>query len=122
MVNELVDMYLYLARRDKTGIRILSILKTQPRLATRLDNIDSLNLPSNWSDQIKQIIYDNRMMWEPWVETSESFETLKKSLKNRGYTNLPLNGSPEFFAINTESPKVNLSSIPKRNTMVRKNV
>jgi hypothetical protein len=120
MAEQLVDLYLYLAKRDKTGVRVLAIVKTQPRLATRLQDINSLNLPANWIPQIEQIIYDNRMMWEPWIETANSFSVLKQSLKNRGYTNLPLNGSPEFIAYNIQSPVINISAIPKKNTMVRR--
>jgi len=57
------DLYLYLARRDKSGIRILD-------------------------GQITQIIYDARMLWEPWVESANTFEELRASLKIRGYTNI----------------------------------
>jgi len=40
------------------------------------------------------------MLWEPWLETAENFNDLKKSLTNRGYVNLPIHDSPKHTTFN----------------------
>ncbi len=120
MAQKLSDIYLYLTRRDKTGVRFVAKFLGQELLPTRLDDVESLNLPVNWTNQIKQIIYDSRMLWEPWIESSDSFDDLKNLLKVRGYTNVPINAQPEFSASLKDKQSVNLSNFPKKKTMLRK--
>ena len=115
-----VNIYLYLGRRDKTGIRILAKVLGRPILSSRIDNIDVLNLPISWTNEIKQIIYDNQLLWEPWVESADTYDILKAALKVRGYTNLPMSEQPEFTASNFTTPVVNVSNLPKKTTMLRK--
>jgi len=115
------NLFLYLARRDKTGVRIFAKLLGRPILATRIDEIDTLNLPVNWTSQIKQIAFDNRMLWELWIESADSYDALRKGLKYRGYTNLPMSEQPEFTASNYGTPVVNVSNLPQKTIMLRKN-
>ena len=42
----------------------------------RIDNIDQFNLPDDWTTKIKQITYDNRMLWELWIESFDSYNDL----------------------------------------------
>jgi hypothetical protein len=115
----LTNLYLYLARLDKTGVRILAVLQSRPlATAIRLQDISTLNLPASWENKIGQIIYDNRMEWEPWVQTADDFTTLRAALRSRGYTNLPVSGQPEFTASVTQT--VNVSYLPQVKTMLRK--
>lgn len=112
------NLWLYLARRDTKGVRILSVMRSRPLLTTRLTDISILQLPQSLEMEIKQIIDDERMMWEPFLESSEDYATLKTALKKRGYTGLPLNGEPEFIRAGTTS--VNVSKLPRQNSMLRR--
>ena len=106
------NIYLYLSRRDRSSVRILCKLRGYEINASRIQNVDTTAL--------NQIIYDNRMLWEPWVESAETYEDLKDSLRLRGYSNLPMSGQPEFTAANTASPVVNPNALPRRTVMVQK--
>lgn len=93
-----LDLYFYLAKRDKQGIRILAkfISRTQSPIRITDGNISNLYLPPGYLKEIKQKIYDERMLWEPWVETADTFENFKYLLKKRGYSNLPFVSRPEM--------------------------
>jgi hypothetical protein len=57
------------------------------------------------------------MLYELWIESSESFENLKKSLLKRGYSNLPLQKS---IIYTTSSKKENVK-VKQTKSMLRKN-
>lgn len=118
MAKEITDLYVYLARRDKTGVRLLVILSSTKILPTRLESVESLNLSISLTNQLNQTIYDSRMLWEPWIESSDSFDIFREKLKVRGYTNIPINPQPEILV--TDNRSANLSSYPKKETMIRK--
>jgi len=93
--------YLYLARRDKKGFKLLSVFNSEKKLAaSRMSNISQLSLPKTLESQIQQSISKDDMLWEPWLETADNFNDLKKSLTNRGYTNLPIHDSPRHTVVN----------------------
>ena len=123
MATKITDLYLYLARRDKAGIRILARLKSTNRLPTILDEagLISLQLPSSWYKEISQTIYESRMLWEPWIQSVTTFEEFRNSLKKRGYTNIPVSSQPEFIVSTVETQIVNVSRLPQNKTMLRKN-
>ncbi|RDJ35637.1 MAG: hypothetical protein DWQ19_12530 [Crenarchaeota archaeon] len=89
--------YLYLARRDKKGIKILIVLKGHHCPAGRLADIKKLGLPVNLEQQIQNKIYETRMLWEPWIESAENYKELKDSLRKRGFSAVPMGASPLFF-------------------------
>lgn len=120
MAQTLVDLYLYLGRRDKTGIRIVAKVQGRSQLPTRIDDLAPLQLPTGWEAQIEQIIFDSRLLWEPWIESSPSFEEFRSALKIRGYTNVPVNSQSEFTPATLQVPVVNVSYLPKKSTMLRK--
>lgn len=120
MAEKLVTLWLYLGRRDKTATRLLAIVQGRDIMATRIDNLDVLSLPTTWQSQINQIVYDNRMLWELWIEAADTYDDLRTALKTRGYTNIPVSGQPEIKASNMQKPEVNLSSLPRKTTMLRK--
>ena len=123
MATKITDLYLYLARRDKAGIRILARLKSTNRLPTILNEagLISLQLPSSWYKEISQTIYESRMLWEPWIQSVTTFEEFRNSLKKRGYTNIPVSSQPEFIVSTVETQIVNVSRLPQNKTMLRKN-
>lgn len=89
-------VYLYLARRDKKGVKVMAILNGPEIAAGRLADLKKLALPPAMEQQVEQQIYADRMLWEPWLESAESFADLKRKMKDRGYTSLPLCSSPLF--------------------------
>ena len=111
-------IYLYLARRDKSGIKILAILQGTMKTG-RVDDIDNLNLPVEIESVIKKCCYDNRMLWEPWIEPADNFSQLKNNLRSRGYSGIPMGGQP--IAVYLPGQTFDSSSIQKKQTMIRKN-
>lgn len=116
----LSDLYLYLARLDKTDVRILLKLRSPSILPSRYDNLNALGVPEPYLSAIQQVIVDNRLLWEPWVETADSYNELKVSLKNRGYNNLPTSGKPEFIITDVATSSVNPNNLPQKKIMIRK--
>lgn len=111
-------VYLYLARRDKKGCKIIMILQGLETYPTRLTDVNSLRLPADLIVELQNIIHDNRMDWEPWVESANSYEELRQKLVNRGYSQIPLKANPLHAE---SSPHVaDLRSAGTRKTMVRK--
>jgi len=97
MANQKKKLYLYLARRDKKGLKIISIFPHAEGTdfpPTRVQDIQNLNLPSTIEPNVSKAVHDNRMMWEPWIEAASSYQDLKASLKARGYSNLPIHSMP----------------------------
>lgn len=126
-------IYLYLARRDKKGIRVLTTFSSheQSCICTRLNNIKSLKLNTSLERELEEVIHANRMMWEPWVSCASSFEELKSILKNRGYSEIPsyckCENPIQFDLIKKKSEKdqildnIDTNHLPKGiKTMIRK--
>lgn len=120
-LNEKKVLYLFLAKRDKTGIRLLAKFLSNVLLPTRINDVYDLNLSSNLTLQINQIVYDNRMNWELWAESIDSFEDFRKSLKNRGYQNIPISPQPELNVSSKENQLISFNKLTKVKTMLRKN-
>lgn len=121
MSSKYEDLYLYLARRDSSAIRFIAKFQSRKQLAVRIDNLDAFNLPQGWADQIDQIIYDSRMLWEPWIQSVTSFDELKNSLKLRGYKGIPINSQCEFSPSAIRNHSINISNLPKKTTMLKRN-
>ena len=123
MSNKNFTLYLYLARRDKSAIRIIAKLKGQEQIPIRIkiEDLVTFQLPVVWYNTISKIIYDNRMLWEPFIQSVDKFEDFRSQLKIRGYSNIPLSAQPEFTLSTIQNQVVNLSNLPKLTTMIRKN-
>lgn len=105
--------YLYLARRDKKGAKLVARLQSSIDVVSRVENIGLLNLPPNIENDVKKIAYDNRMQWELWIETIDSYESLRKSLAKRGYTQVSLNPVPMLSGMKLKVNEVKLNKPPK---------
>ena len=92
--NNQKRLYLYLLRRDKKGMKVLSIFRYKQCPPTRITDLSSLKLPQGLRSSIQKTVYDNRMLWEPWLESAESYQHLRESLKKRGIRNIPLPSTP----------------------------
>ena len=59
-------LFLYLARRDKKGLKLVSVFQGEHTYPIRLQDVPLLNLPNQKESEIKRIIpTNNRMYWEP---------------------------------------------------------
>lgn len=111
--------YLYLAHRSKKGIKILATLFVKnDHFASKILDASKIGLPDSLQMKIVKQAHDDRMLWELWVETAENFLELKKGLKNRGYTDLPLSCNPLF---ETEIESV-VSKVQKKTDLIIKSV
>jgi hypothetical protein len=86
-------LYLYMARRDKSGMRVLAILQGAAK-TSRIHDLSTLNLPQNMHEAISQEVDANRLLWEVWIEPAESFNKLKEALHKRGFKSLPISSKP----------------------------
>ena len=113
-------IYLYLARRDKKGIKVLNVFPNDGDFPhTRLKDVKSLNLPKNLETSLSKIIFQERMLWEPWIEGANSFKEFRTSLIKRGFTNVPLYVSPTYSqakVIAQEKDKLN-PTMPEKRTI-----
>jgi hypothetical protein len=119
MANKNTDVYIYLAKRDKSSVKILFICRGLPIIASRLEDVDALSLPAEISGELKQKIYDDRIYWEPWIQSADTFADFRAALKVRSYNNIPLSSQPEIYSVTAQS-NANTKSLPQKTTMIRK--
>ena len=100
---------------------MITILQGESIVSSKLEDVASLNLPELWRKKINQVISENRMLYEPWIESARDFEELKQRLKGRGFSNLPMGFSAilDLPAYGT-APKAETSSCKVQRTMIRK--
>lgn len=117
---KIYDIYLYLTKRDKTGVRIITKFQGGKQTPIRLTNdyLNKLQLPSILNVEISQIISDNKMLWEPWIQSVETFDDFVTNLKNSGYKNIPNLNRQELKFSTTQL--INVKYLPQNNTMLRK--
>jgi hypothetical protein len=85
------SIYIYLARLDKKGIKVLSGFEYGKKVyPTRVRDITSLNLNPEILSKISKEAHENRMEYELYIESATSFNELRENLQKRGYSNLPL--------------------------------
>ena len=78
-------IYLYLARRDKRSIRLLSVLKEGVMPPTRIADPRTLGASEDLTVQLMDVFHANRMDWEPWAESAANYMELREQLNERGY-------------------------------------
>lgn len=81
--------------------------------------MSELDLPMVWERKIGQIIHDNRMLYEPRMETATSFNELRSRLRHRGFRDLPMGASP-LLNLSDNKPVADTSSAKVKKTMIRK--
>lgn len=116
------NIWFYLLKRDKTGVRFITQFYGNKIPATRLKNLSDLSLPLQDQKAFEKIIYESRLNWEAWIETVEFFEDFRNRLKIRGYKNVPISYNFEYQGINyLKTPIINTNNIKLLKTMLRKN-
>ena len=118
------SLYLYLARRDKKGIKVVSGFGFKGKAyAARVEDISRLGLNPHMSATVAREAYENRMEYELFVESAESFDDLRISLQNRGYSNLPLQQFTGYVGptnINKNALVTTKSTMLRRNSDIRR--
>ena len=105
--------YIYLAKRNKKGTKLLARLESTNQMLSRIEDIKILNLPSELESKISRVAEKNKMGWEIWIESADSYENLKKSLIKRGYSEIAIHPVPMFNDILPTIEKKNISKPPK---------
>jgi hypothetical protein len=84
-------------------------------------DLKTLKLPQIWEKKIAQIIHENRMLYEPWVQTATNYEELRNNLISRGYREVPVSSSLMLeMKAYVQAPHADTSSCTTRKTMLRK--
>lgn len=109
--------WMYLARRDKTEIRIVATALGKKITRVSILNTNNLGLPALWQDEINQIIDNNKLLWEFWLHQADTFIDLRENLKVRGYTNIPPSATPEYKRNIISNYEINTNNLPKQKIM-----
>lgn len=112
------NLYIYLARLDKKGIKVLSAFSYPSKVyPTRLTDIHSMGLSGDVLSKVSFEQRENRMTHELYAESADSFEQLKKSLSTRGYSHLPI----QQFSGHTRPSSVNKDALTtSESVMIRR--
>jgi|688.fasta_scaffold192874_3 hypothetical protein len=114
------QIFIYLARRDKKGIKCLFNFPYKTKVyPTKIDNIENFQ----FSNEIKSSLYlefeKNKFLYELYMESANSYNDLKQSLIKRGYKNLPL----QQISLKLMDSNQNINEnflVTKNSTMLRK--
>ncbi|MCK9459699.1 MAG: hypothetical protein M0R80_08675 [Proteobacteria bacterium] len=120
-------IYLYLGKRDKKGIKVLTVFPGKELSRAKVDNIKSLHLPPDIELALQKTIQEHRFLWEIWIEEAADFNDLKTKLEKRGYRNIPihaeqLNPLKQFYNTTKTAPQPDISALrSKSRTMLERN-
>ena len=112
-------LYLFLASRSKKGIKLITTLKGDSVVSSKVNDISELQLPQVWQREIAKIANDNKMHYELRLESATDYNELRQRLKNRGYRDLP-QGPNQMLHLDGRAPVANTSSCKVKRTMTRK--
>jgi tRNA A37 threonylcarbamoyladenosine dehydratase len=115
------QIYVYLARRDKKGIKVISSFSSKHLCYPTKINIKDLSktlISSSIQEQIIRDFNKNNLLYEIYIESASSAEEFRKSLISRGYENIPVHQISISLGYNQIDDKL---LITKNSTMIRKN-
>jgi hypothetical protein len=102
-------------------MKLVTVLQSESVVTSPLTDLSILGLPETWQRRIAQIINDNRMLYEPWIETAADFNELRERLKGRGFTDIQSGATPLLdFKAYKQAPVAETSSCKVSRTMLRK--
>lgn len=82
--------FLYMARRDRYTVEFISSANSAKKdVYKRNIQMNEILLDNNQKFELQKIYYPNRMDWELIVEEANDLNSLRESLKKRGYKFLP---------------------------------
>tara|TARA_Y100000034_G_scaffold3535_1_gene4279 strand:+ start:6952 stop:7215 length:264 start_codon:yes stop_codon:yes gene_type:complete len=78
-------------------------------------------MPQVWRAELDKITHSNRMSYEAWIQTANSYGELKENLKGRGYSDLP-NTPSMMMKLGRELavPQLDGTKLPNQSTMLRR--
>lgn len=103
-----MSVFIYLLQRDKKNLKIITILDGSCP-TKKITKVSDLSLPPKLSQLVENMVYENRMMWELWIETADTIHDLLASLAKRGIALFPIKCHPA----------IRLSDIDKDGSMSR---
>ena len=112
-------LYVYLASRSKQGIKLVTVIDGSNDVLAKVEDVKSLKLPVVWEEQIKKTAHDNRMLYELWVQSANSYQEVHDSLLRRGYSKVPMGASP-MLRLEGKAPVADTGSCKVKKTMLRK--
>lgn len=115
-------IYVYLARRDKKGIKLISSFSHKAvcyPTKINIKNLSKTQLSNKIQEKISAEFNKNNLIYEIYIESATSANEFRKSLINRGYRNIPLQ---QFSISINNNPQINEDLlVTKKNTMTRRN-
>lgn len=114
-------LYIYLGSRKKQDIKLITVLQGTVNGPTRLTNLAQFELPIIWQKQIEDIIHTNRMFYEPFVDSANNYEELKKRFIAQGYKHVA-DGEIPLLNLNAggKVPRANTVGVKANKSMIRK--
>ena len=119
MIVKKMKAYLYLAKRNKKGTKLLARLEVPKPLASRVEDIKNIRLHPELESKIDKVVQKNKMHWELWIETAESYQKLKDALIKRGYSEISMHPVPMFNDVLPSSTNTNKIPTPPK-TMIQR--
>lgn len=116
-------LYVYLANRNKKGVKLLTTLKSETPVHSKLIDLTSLNLTQTKQAELEELIQKDSMHFEAWVETAKSYAELKEKLKERGYADIPMGPTSLLKTSGYGSkPVAKIKSVGSPSTMLRRKI
>jgi hypothetical protein len=113
-------IYLYLGKRDKKGVKVLTVFSGSKLPRSRVEDVKSLHLPDSLEIGLIKTIFDNRLEWEVWIESAKNFGELKDRLNKRGYKHIPMHTNSIYPQISKAIPDIS-GFAKKSKTMLQRN-
>lgn len=111
-----MKIFVYLAHRDKEGVKLLGNFKSNQEIHQKISNSVELRLPKDLEKAVANAAFENRMKWDLWIESANDYQDLSKKLKNRGFKNVPKNSLSTFnFALDKISINKNYTAFLEKN-------
>ena len=120
MANINLKTWMYLGRRDKTEVRIIASVLSKPMSPISITNINQIDLPLLWQEEINQIIEQNKLLWEFWLYQAVDYRTLRYELKKGGDSNIPPSSTPEYRRDLISKYVINNNRLLKQKIMIAK--
>ena len=89
-------------------------------LPTRLTDLNRLGIEHKKLTEIKSIVENSKMQWEPWIESAPSFKDLLDKLRRRGYRRLPMCNKTEVDTPHKTVSEHVIRQLPNQKTMTRR--
>ena len=97
-------------------------MRGRTQTAIRVTNVNTLGLTPKLAEKINKEFQDNKMLWELWVESADTYDILRKNLKARGYSQIPVSSQPVITATSFSaiSGDFNVNRLPDVKTMLKR--